>query len=154
MNEINFLKNNKSAQYLKNIYNILIYDSKIQIDFRKDIFYEIFFDVNANQNDFVEIFFKIQLEYRDTDDRNYVKTFYELFDENSNSLYVKSVNNNNYTYFSNKMTIDENISYNFTNNIKKLKFVIKFQKLSSTRVIYSYYIKNDNYRLILKHFGN
>ena len=154
LNEINYLKNNKSTQYLKNIYNILIYDSKTQIDFRKDIFYEKIFDVNANQNDFVEIFFKIQLEYRDTDDRHYVKTIYELFDENNNSLYVKSVNNNDYAYFSNKMTIDENIFYNFTNNIKKLKFVIKFQKLSPFRVIKIWYIKNDNYRFILKHYGN
>ena len=137
LNEINYIKNNRSTQYSKNIYNILIYDSKTQISFKEEvIFYEKIFDVNANQNDFVEIFFKIQLEYRDIDDQNYVKTFYELFDENNNSLYVKSVNNNNYAYFSNKMTIDENIFYNFTDNIKKLKFVIKFQKLSSTRVIY------------------
>ena len=154
LNEINYLKNNKSTQYLKNIYNILIYDSKIQIDFRKDIFYEKIFDVNANQNDFVEISFKIQLEYRDIDDRHYVKLIYELFDENNNSLYIKSVNNNEYLYFSNKMSIDENIFYNFTDNIKKLKFVIKSQKLSSSRVIYLYYIKNNNHRLILKHFGN
>ena len=154
LNEINYLKNNKSAQYLKNIYNILIYESKTQIDFRKDIFYEKIFDVNANQNDFVEIFFKIQLEYRNIDDRPYIKSIYEILDENNNSLYIKSVNNNDYVYFSNKMTIDENIFYNFTNNIKKLKFLIKFQKLSSTRVIYLYYIKNDNNRLILKHYGN
>ena len=154
LNEINYLKNNKSTNYLKNIYNILIYDSKTQIDFRKNIFYEKIFDVNANQNDFVEIFFKIQLEYRDIDDRHYVKTIYELLDENNNSLYVKSVNNNDYVYFSNKMTIDENIFYNFTNNIKKFKFLIKFQKLSSTRVVYLYYIKNDNHKLILKHYGN
>ena len=154
LEEINYLKNNKSTQYLKNIYNILIYESKTQIDFREDIFYEKIFDVNANQNDFIEISFKIQLEYRDTDDRHYVKSIYELFDENNNSLFVKSINNNEYLYFSNKMTIDENIFYNFTNNIKKLKFIIKFQKLSSTRVVYLYYIKNDNHRLILKHYGN
>ena len=154
LNEINYLKNNKSTQYLKNIYNILIYDSKTQIDFREDIFYEKVFDVNANQNDFVEIFFKIQLEYQDTDDRHYVKSTYELFDENNNSLFVTSVNNNEYLYFSNKITIDENIFYNFTNNINKLKFVIKFQKLSASRVIKLWYIKNDNYRLILKHYGN
>ena len=147
--------NNISKSNLKNIYNILIYDSKTQISFKEeDIFYQKVFDVNTKQNDFVEIFFKIQLEYQDTDDRNYVKTFYELFDENNNSLYIKSVNNNEYSYFSNKMTIDENIFYNFTNNIKKLKFVIKFQKLSSTRVIKIWYIKNNNYRLILKHYRN
>ena len=32
----------------------------------------------------------------------------ELFDENDNSLYVKSVTNNNYVYFSNKIIIYEN----------------------------------------------
>ena len=154
LNEINYLKDNKTTQYLKNIYNILIYESKTQIDFRENIFYEKIFDVNASINDFIEISFKIQLEYRDTDDRHYIKSIYELFDENINNLYVKSVNNNDYAYFSNKMTIDENIFYNFTNNIKKLKFLIKFQKLSSTRVVYLYYIKNDNNRLILKHYGN
>ena len=154
LNEINYLKNDKCVQYLKNIYNILIYDSKTQTDFRKDIFYEKIFDVNANQNDFIEIFFKIELEYRDTDDRHYVKSIYEIFDENNNSLYIKSVTNNEYQYFSNKLAINENIFYNFNNNVKKIKFVIKFQKLSSTRVIYLYYIKNDIYRLILKHFGN
>ena len=34
-----------------------------------------------------------------------------------------------------------------------MKFVIKFQKLSASRVIYLYYIKNDNYRLVIKNYG-
>ena len=33
------------------------------------------------------------------------------------------------------------IFYNFITNVKKIKFVIKFQKLLSSRVIYLYYIK-------------
>ena len=144
--------NNISKTYLKNVYNILIYESNTQIDFR-NIFYEKLFDVNANKNDFVEITFKIELEYQDTDDRNYVKIFYELCDEYNNSLYIKSVTNNNYVYFSNKIIINDNIFYNFTKDIRKLKFVIKFQMLLS-RVIKIWYIKNDNNRLILKHFGN
>ena len=123
LNEINYLKNNKSVQYLKNIYNILIYDSKTQISFKEeDIFYEKIFDINANQNDFIEISFKIQLEYRDTDDRHYVKSIYELFDENNNSLYIKSVNNNDYAYFSNKMTIDEIFFIILIKILKNLKF--------------------------------
>ena len=73
--------------------------------------------------------FKIELEYQDTDDRNYVKIICEIFDEDNNSLYVKSVTNNNYVYFSNKLIIDENIFYNFTTNVKKIKFVIKFQMI-------------------------
>ena len=67
---------------------------------------------------------------------------------------MKSVNNNNYVNFSNKIIIDENIFLNFNKNIEKIKFVIKFQKLSSSRAIKIWYIKNDNYRLILKHYGN
>ena len=96
--------------------------------------------------------FKIDLEYEDISERNYVKTIYEIFDENDNSLYVKSVSNNEYLYFSNRVTVDENIFYNFTNDVKKIKFVIKFQMLLS-RVIKLWYIKNDNYRLVIKNYG-
>ena len=152
LNEINYLKNNKS--YLKNIYNILFYDKKTQINFKKDVFYEKVFDINAGINDFIEIDFKIDLQYDDISERNYVKIIYQLLDENNNSLYIKSINNNEYSYFSNRIIIDENIFYNFTKNVKKIKFVIRFQKLLSSRVVYLYYIKNDNYRFILKHYSS
>ena len=77
---------------------------------------------------------------------------YEIFDESDNSLYIKSVANNNYTYFSNRVIIDENIFYNFTKNVKKIIFVIKFQMILP-RVIKIWYIKNDNYRLVIKNYG-
>ena len=152
LNEIDYLKNNMSKSYLKNIYNILFYESKTQIDFRSDSFYEKVFDVNSKQNYFIEMYFKIDLQYEDISERNYVKIIYQLFDENNNSLYIKSVTNNNYTYFSNRVIVDENIFYNFNKNIKKIKFVIKFQMLLSS-VIKIWYIKNDNYRFILKHYS-
>ena len=90
MSEINYIKNNNSTQYLKNVYNILFYNKKTQIDFR-NLFYEKVFDVNASINDFLEIFFKIDLQYEDISERNYVKTIYEIFDENDNSLYVNQL---------------------------------------------------------------
>ena len=96
--------------------------------------------------------FKIDLEYESISERNYVETICELFDENDNSLYIKSVANNDYLYFSNGVIIDENIFYNFTKNVKKIKFVIKFQMLLS-RDIKIWYIKNDNYRLVIKNYG-
>ena len=149
LSEINYLKNNNSIQYLKNVYNILFYDEKTQINFRNNNFYEKVFELNANKNDFIEIKFKIDLQHNDISERNYVKLVYQLFDENDNSLYIKSVTNSNYTYFSNRVIVDENIFYNFTKNVKKFKFVIKFQMLLS-RVIKIWYIKNENYRFILK----
>ena len=153
LNEINYLKNNISKSYLKNVYNILFYNNNEQISFKDEIFYEKEFDVNANINDFVEIKFKIALEYRNINDRNYVKNIYEILNENDNSLYIKSASNSEYSYFSNRVIIDENIFYTFTKNVKKMKFVIKFQKLSASRVIYLYYMKNDNYRLTIKNYG-
>ena len=146
------IKKKNSKSYLKNIYNILFYDKKTQINF-KEVFYEKVLDFNSKQNDFIEIYFKIDLQYEDISERNYVKSIYQLFDENDNSLYIKSVTNSNYTYFSNRVIVDENIFYNFTKNVKKIKFVIKFQMLLS-RVIKIWYIKNDNYRLILKHYSS
>ena len=153
LNEINYLKNNKPTQYLKNVYNILYYNEKKQISFKDEIFYEKIFDIDADINDFIEIKFKIGLEYRHINDRNYVKNIYEILDENDNSLYIKSASNSEYSYFSNRVTIDEEIFYTFTKDVKKMKFVIKFQKISSSSIIYLYYIKNDNYRLTIKNYG-
>ena len=96
--------------------------------------------------------FKIDLEYEHISEGNYVKTIYEIFDETNNTLYVKSVTNDDYTYSSNRVIIDENIFYNFTKDVKKIKFVIKFQMLLS-EVIKIWYIKNDNYKLVIKNYG-
>ena len=79
LSEINYLKKNKFTQYLKNVYNILFYDKKTQIDFR-NMFYEKVFDVNASINDFIEMKFKIDLQYESISEQNYVKTIYEIFD--------------------------------------------------------------------------
>ena len=154
LNEINYLKNNKHTQYLKNVYNILFYNNNEQISFKDEIFYEKIFELNANKNDFLEMSFKIEIEYRNINDRNYVKNIYEIFDENNNRLYIKTISNDEYNYFSNKAIISEYIFYNFKKNVKKLKLIIKFKKLSESRVIYLYYIKNDNYRFILKHYSS
>ena len=151
LSEINYLKNSSSKSYLKNVYNILFYDKKTQVRFR-DYFFEKVFDINSNKNDFIEMSFKISLQYENISERAYVKTLYELFNENDNSLYIKSVSNNEYSYYSNKIFIDESIFYNFNKSIKKIKFVIKFQMVLS-RVIKIWYIKNDNYRLTIKNYG-
>ena len=102
------INNIKNSKYLKNIYNILLYDLKTQIDFRGMFFDEIF-EVNAKQNDFIELNLKYLLEYEDMSEPNFVNTYYEIFDENNNSLYISTINNNDYQYFSNKVFVDENI---------------------------------------------
>ena len=48
LSEINYIKNNNSKLYLKNIYNILFYNKKTHIDFR-NLFYEKIFGVNSKK---------------------------------------------------------------------------------------------------------
>ena len=138
LSEINYIENNISKSYLKNIYNILFYDSKTQVDFRNS-FYEKSFHVNASINDFIEINFKMLLEYEDISEKNYVNTIYEIFDRNNNSLYISTINNNDYRYYSNKVFVEENIFYNFTKNVKNIKFKIKFV-MTAVKVIKIWYI--------------
>ena len=83
MSEIDYLKNNISKSYLKNIYDIIFYDEKTQVDFR-NLFYEKIFAIDAKQNDFIEINFKMLLEYENINEKNYVNTVYEIYDENNN----------------------------------------------------------------------
>ena len=97
--------------------------------------------------------FKISLECDSISLLSYIKVTYEIFDENNNSLYIKSNTLDQYKYFSKYIFIDENIFYNFTKDIKKIKFVIRFEQVK-TRIIFMYYLKNDNYRFILKHYGS
>ena len=92
------------------------------------------------------------LEYEDISEKNYVNTVYDIFDENNNSLYISTINNNDYQYFQNKVFVDENIFYNFTKNVKNIKFKIKFV-MTAAKVIKIWYIKNNNYRSILKHYS-
>ena len=151
LSEIDYLKNNISKSFLKNIYNVLFYNKKTQIDFR-GIFYEKIFAIDAKKNDFIEINLKMLLEYENINENNYVSTIYEIFDENNNSLYISTINNNDYSCFSNKASIKENIFYNFTKNVKNIKFKIKFV-MTAVKVIKIWYINDNNYRFILKHYS-
>ena len=151
-NEINYIKSNITKSYLKNIYNILFYNEEKQIN-SKEIFYEKIFVIDSKQDDFIEINVKMLLEYEDISQKKFVRTIYEILDENNNSLYFSQINNNNYQYFSNKLSINENIFYNFNNDIEKIKFRISFVKTAIQKITISY-INDNNHRFILKHYGN
>ena len=149
--EIDYIKNNISESYLKNIYIISFYDEKTQVNL-SELFYEKIFPIDTKQNDFIEINLNMLLEYENINERIYVSTIYEILDENNNSLYISQINNNYYSYFSNKVSIKESIFYNFTKNVEKIKFRITFV-MTSIRDIKIWYINDNNYRFILKHYS-
>ena len=104
------------------------YVNRLQINFDSD-FYEEIFDDSYAVNDFIEMSYKMNLECDSISLLSYIKVKYEILDENNSSLFIKSVNLNEYKYFSKYVFIDEYILYNFINNITKIKFVITFKQM-------------------------
>ena len=118
------------------------YVNRLQINFDSD-FYEEIFDDNYVINDFIEMSFKMNLECDSISLLSYIKVTYEILDENNNSLFIKSVNLNEYKFFSKYVFIDEYILYNFIHNITKIKFVITFKQIVN-KAIKMNYLKNEN----------
>ena len=154
LNEINCLKNNKSTQYLKNIYNILFYNKKTQIDFRNN-FYNKTFELNANKNDFIEINLRVLLDYENINEAYLVFTAFKLInDDDDNELYIATYDNKDKILYKNFVFINETIFYNFEKDTKKLKILIYFRKADTNAVIKIVYNPINTDRMIIKHFGN
>ena len=134
LNEINYLKKNKSTQYLKNVYNILFYDKKTQIDFR-NIFYEKVFDVDANKNDFIEINLKMLLDYENIYESHLVFISFKLINDDDEELYIGTYNNENNIFYKIFVFVSEAVFYNFEKDTKKLKILIYFRKADTNAVI-------------------
>ena len=94
------------------------------------------------------------LEYELIQEKTYIKSIYEIKDIDDNTLYTKTIDRNTYTYFENKLFISENVFYNFDKSIEKIKFSIRFQLVNFFKVVKIWYIKNNNYRFILKHYSS
>ena len=149
LKEINNLKNNKT--YLKNLYNILFYNSKTQVTFTI-LFYQNFFNLNANKNDFIEVSFKMLLETGNASLSQYVIVNQEILDDNNISLFKKSTALNRFKHSSNKIVINANFVYHFKKDVKKLKFILYFTR-TYNQYLDLHYIVNKDYKLILKHYS-
>ena len=131
---------------------MLFYDNKKQISFTTDFYSEIF-NINAIKNDFIELKFKIYLEIDNINLSQNIQFTYKLLDDNSNQLFEFSKKLSQYKRINNKyILININILYFFIKNVESIKLVIEFNLLIF-QFIELYYIKNNNYRLMLKHYG-
>ena len=152
LSEINYLKNNKSTQYLKNVYNILFYNKKTQIDFRNN-FYNKTFELNANKNDFIEINLRMLLDYENINESHLVFTASKLINDDD-EIYISTYHNKDKILYKNFVFISETIFYNFEKDTKKLKILIYFRKADTNAVIKFWYKPINTDRLIIKHFSN
>ena len=80
-----------------------------------------------------------------------MKITIELLDENNNS-YIKSNLSNKYSFYENNVFIIGNIFYNFEDNVKKLKLIMKFNKIENY-ITKLWYVPTNNHRLVIKNYS-
>ena len=145
--------NNNLTQYLKNIYNIKYYDYKKEINFNESFFNKTF-NSNFKKNDFVEIDLKMKLEYENIDDSKIIKTEIKIYNDNNEEIFISNYINKDSISYSNFVFLNKNILYNFIEDTKFLKIIIKFEFLQIKSIKKIHYIPTNNDRLYLKHYGN
>ena len=129
----------------------MFYNSKTQVTFTI-LFYQNFFNLDANKNDFIEASFKMLLETGDASLSQYVIVNQEILDDNNISLFKKSTALNRFKHTSNKIVINANFVYHFKKDVKKLKFILYFRR-TYNQYLDLHYIVNKDYKFILKHYS-
>ena len=137
---------------LKNIKNILFYNSKEQIDF-KNKFFNKTYEINIKKDDFIEIDLRMLLDYENIKEAHITITEFKLYDDNDKEIYTTSYNNGNNISFKNFVFLNKNIFYNFEKDTTKLRILIYF-RMTKVEVIKIWYEPKNTDRMIIKHFGN
>ena len=151
--KINTLSVNNNLTNLKNVYNIKYYDYKKQINFNESFFNKTF-NLNFKKNDYIDIDLKIKLEYEDIDDSKIIKTEIKLYNDMNEEIFVSNYFNKDSISYLNFVFLNKNILYNFIEDTKFLKIIIKFEFLQIKSIKKIHYIPTNNDRLYLKHYGN
>ena len=137
---------------LKNAYNIKYYNYKKLINFNESFFNKTF-NVIFKKNDFIEIDLKMKLEYEDIEDSKIIKTEIKLYNDMDEEILISNYINKDYISYSNFVFLNENILYNFIEDAKFVKIVIKFEFLQIKTIKNINYIPENNNRLYLKHYS-
>ena len=151
--KINTLSVNNNLTNLKNVYNIKYYDYKKQINFNESFFNKTF-NLNLKKNDYIDIDLKMKLEYEDIVDSKIIKTEIKLYNDMNEEIFVSNYFNKDSISYSNFVFLNKNILYNFIEDTKFLKIIIKFEFLQIKSIKKIHYIPTNNDRLYLKHYGN
>ena len=138
---------------LKNVYNILFYNERKQIDFKNNFFDKSYL-LNIKKDDFIEIDLRMLLDYENIDNSHIIITEFRLYnDDDDDRLYTATYNNGDHISHKNLVYINKNIFYNFEKDISNLRVKIFFYMLISEIVKIWYEPKNLD-RFIIKHYGN
>ena len=151
--KINLISVNNNLTNLKNVYNIKCYDYKKQINFNESFFNKTF-NLNFKKNDYIEIDLKMKLKYEDIVDSEIIKTEIKLYNDMNEEIFVSNYFNKDSISYSNFVFLNKNILYNFIEDTKFLKIIIKFEFLQIKSIKKIHYIPSNNDRLYLKHYGN
>ena len=137
---------------LKNIYNILFYDKREQVDFKNNFFNKTY-EINIKKDDFIEIDLRMLLDYENIKEAHITITEFKLYDDNDKEIYTASYNNGNHITFNNFVFLNKNIFYNFEKDTTKLRILIYF-RMTKVEVVKIWYEPKNTDRTIIKHYGN
>ena len=147
-NDIINLKNNIK---LKNIYNVLFYDEREQVDFKNNFFNKTY-EINIKKDDFIEIDLRMLLDYENIKEADLIITEFKLYDDNDKEIYTSTYNNGNNITFKNLVFINKYIFYNFEKDTTKLRILIYF-RMTEVEVVKIWYEPKNTDRFILKHYS-
>ena len=147
-NDIINLKDNIK---LKNIYNILFYDEREQVDFKNNFFNKTY-EINIKKDDFIEIDLRMLLDYENIKEADLIITEFKLYDDNDKEIYTSTYNNGKNITFKNFVFINKYIFYNFEKDTTKLRVLIYF-KMTKVEVVKIWYEPKNTDRTILKHYS-
>ena len=151
--KINTLSVNNNLTNLKNVYNIKYYDYKKEIKFNESFFNKTF-NLDFKKDDFVDIDIKMKLEYEDINNSKIINTVIKLYNDMDEEIFESNYNNKDSISYSNFVFLNKNILYNFIEDTKFLKMIIKFEFLQIKKIKSIHYIPENNNRLYIKHYGN
>ena len=151
--KINTISVNNNLTNLKNVYNIKYYNIKKEIKFNESFFNKTF-NLNFKKDDFIELDVKMKLEYENVDDSEIINTVIKFYNDIDENIFVLNYNNKDSISYSNFVFLNKNIIYNFIEDTKFVKIIIKFEFLQIKSIKKIHYIPTNNDRLYLKHYGN
>ena len=149
----NLISVNNNLTNLKNVYNIRYYDYKKEIKFNESFFNKTF-NLDFKKDDFIDIDLKIKLKYEDINDSKIINTGIKLYNDRGEEIFESNYNNKDAISYSNFVFLNKNILYNFIEDTKFFKIIIKFEFLQIKSIKKIYYIPTNNDRLYLKHYVN
>ena len=92
------------------------------------------------------------MNYENINEADIIITEFGIYND-IERIYISTYNNGEYVVYTNFVFIFKKNFYNFKNDTKNLKIIIKF-RMTKVNVVKIWYTPKNTDRMIIKHYGN